>query len=361
MVSVVDALRKLSVDHQIVYAAQHYDWAMAGQFFEELSFPRPDHYLRVGSGSQALQTSQALVGIEKVILEQSPAAVLVEGDTNTVLAAALASIKMHVPVYHVEAGLRSFDLRMPEEHNRRLVDHMSSLLFCPTSHSAENLRGERVWGSIFVTGNTVIDACLKFMSKAVNISKILDSVKFDSFALATFHRAENVDDSQTLSTLVKIMDKCPIPVVFPVHPRTMQRLKMCGVIRKLKRSRNVQLLPPAGYFDFLNLMTKCSFILTDSGGIQEEATAPNIRKFVFVFRKRTERPESIQFGFAKLVGTDDCDSILNAIRSHIRREVGLRKKSPYGDGQAGLRTAKLLKRLQNDFFQRNLTSGRMAS
>jgi UDP-N-acetylglucosamine 2-epimerase (non-hydrolysing) len=281
--------------------------------------------------------------------------VLVEGDTNTVLAAALASIKMHVPVYHVEAGLRSYDFRMPEEHNRRLVDHMSSLLFCPTSHSAEILRGERVWGSVFVTGNTVIDACLKFMSKAIKVSNVLDSVKFDSFALATFHRAENVDDSQTLRTLVKVMIECPLPVVFPVHPRTMQRLKIYGVIRKLKRSRNVQLLPPVGYFDFLNLMTKCSLILTDSGGIQEEATAPNIRKFVFVLRKHTERPESIQFGFAKLVGTDDCESILSAIRSHIKHEIPLRKKSPYGDGKAGLRIAKLLKRFQQGCFQRDFT------
>jgi len=311
---------------------------------EELSLGKPDRRLPVGSGTQAVQTSKAMIRLEKVILEDNPDAVLVEGDTNTVLAGALASVKLHVPVCHVEAGLRSYDLRMPEEHNRRIVDHVSSLLFAPTSHAARILRGERVWGRTFVTGNTVIDACLKFMKVAIVKSSILNQVKFDRFALATFHRAENVDDASTLSTLVKVLTRCPVPVVFPVHPRTMHGLTSSGLLGKLKGSKNVQLLPPVGYFDLLNLMHKCTFVLTDSGGIQEEATAPNIRKFVFVLRRRTDRPESVQAGFASLVGAEDDETILRAVKSFGNPKKVLEGKSPYGDGRAGLRIVRILKK-----------------
>jgi UDP-N-acetylglucosamine 2-epimerase (non-hydrolysing) len=284
-----------------------------------------------------------MVGLEKAILEEDPEAVVVEGDTNTVLGAALASVKLHVPICHVEAGLRSYDLQMPEEHNRRLVDHMSSILFAPTPHAATTLRRERVWGQIFVTGNTVIDACIRFSEKAIARSRILSRIRFEKFVLATFHRAENVDNISRLRTIVRVLTRCPVPVVFPVHPRTLICLKSAQLVETLEASENVQLLPPMGYFDFLASIAKSEFIITDSGGIQEEATAPNIRKFVFVLRRRTDRPESVEAGFARVVGIEDADHILRAIHSFVENRVRLARKSPYGDGKAGLRIARVLK------------------
>ena len=342
MASVVEACQRLHVDCETVHVRQHYDWNMSVQFLEQLRYSKPKHSIYVGPGSQASQTSAALVGIERIIARERPEAVVVQGDTNTVLAGALASVKMNVSVCHVEAGLRSDDLRMPEEHNRRIVDHVSSLLCAPTLHAVRTLARENVWGKTLLTGNTVIDACLKFMDSALHSSTVLHQIRFDNYALSTFHRAENVDHEPTLRAFVKILTDSPVPVVFPVHPRTMKRLKAFGLFVKLVRSRNVQLLPPVGYFDLLVLMKHCSLIMTDSGGIQEEATAPNIRKFVLVLRKRTDRPESIRAGFAKVVGCN-FRSVLKEMMLVARKDAVLPVKSPYGDGHAGLRIAKALR------------------
>jgi len=355
MASVVDACKRLNVEHEIVFAAQHYDREMSEQFLEELNFPRPDFRIEVGSGSQAQQTAKAMINLERVMREIHPSGVAVQGDTNTVLAGALAAVKLRIPVCHIEAGLRSHDLRMPEEHNRRLVDHVSSLLFAPTHEAARTLEKENVWGDIFVTGNTSIDACLKFMRIALERSRVLSQVRFDNFALATFHRAENVDDVTVLRTFVKILTHSPIPIVFPVHPRTRDRLERAKLIPKLKVSQTVQMLQPVGYFDFLTLMKRCRFILTDSGGIQEEATAPNIRKFVLVLRKRTDRPEAVQAGFSRLVGIEDSRLVSREIRLAIDKNIPLRSKSPYGNGRAGLRIAQVFKRIFQ--FKEQIDSG----
>jgi UDP-N-acetylglucosamine 2-epimerase (non-hydrolysing) len=343
MASVIGSFQKSHIHYEIARVMQHYDWKMSGQFLEELGYPKTDHVVYVDSSSQASQMSAAAVGLERTILKCRPNSVLVQGDTNTVLAAALAAVKLQVSVCHVEAGLRSYDLRMPEEHNRRIVDHVSSFLFAPTTHAAETLTDENVWGRIGITGNTVIDACLEFMKTAIETSSILDSIRFDRFALATIHRAESVDHERTLRTIVKILIGCPLPVVFPVHPRTMKRLKSSGLIGKLRSSENIQLMQPASYLDLLRLLKECAFILTDSGGIQEEASAPNIRKFTYVLRRYTDRPESVKAGFARVMGTDDSKSVLRQLRLDARRESKLPRKSPYGDGRAGVRIARLLK------------------
>jgi UDP-N-acetylglucosamine 2-epimerase (non-hydrolysing) len=274
----------------------------------------------------------AVVG--KVVSKVKPRLVLVEGDTNGVLASALAALKLNVPVGHVEAGLRSFDLRMPEEHNRRLVDHISSYLFAPTENARKNLEKENVWGKTFVTGNTVIDAVMQHLPLAEKKSKILEKVRFDEFALATAHRSENVDDPIVLQNFVEAFIEAPIPVVYPIHPRTQKRLKQHGMWKKLVSSKNVQTLPPQGYFDFLLLMKECKLIITDSGGIQEEATAPSLRKPVLVTRLSTERPEAVEAGFAKVVGLDK-KMILASINETLEKEVSLPKVSPFGGGCAG--------------------------
>ena len=333
MASVIKQLEADGSDFTIIHSGQHYDQNMSEVFFKELDLPVPDTNLEIGSGSPLRQMARALTGLDKAFRRVDPDTVLVEGDTNTVLAAALASTKLGIDTGHVEAGLRSYDLRMPEEHNRRLTDHLSHHLFAPTGKAASILRMEHCWGRIYVTGNTVIDACLLYGSKAEK-ARISSMVEPGLFALATAHRAENVDDSRILREIFKILVGCPLPVVFPIHPRTRSRFRSAGLLRKLESSENIILLPPVGYIDFLWLMIHCQFIITDSGGIQEEATAPNIRKKVFVVRESTERPEAVEAGYADVVGTKAA-AVLRRIRVHQEQKWSPRAKCPYGNGTAG--------------------------
>ncbi|MFQ5910463.1 MAG: non-hydrolyzing UDP-N-acetylglucosamine 2-epimerase [Thermoplasmata archaeon] len=341
MAPIILELQRRSMDFRIVHTGQHYDLELSEVFFEELGLPRADDFLEVGSGTQAYQTAMSLMKLEEVFIEEKPHLVLVEGDTNTVLAGALAGAKLGIDVGHVEAGLRSHDLRMPEEHNRRLTDHLSKLLFAPTEWSATNLRKEGVWGEVFVTGNTVIDACLRYVPLALKKSRIMDEVEFEEFALVTAHRAENVDDPLGLKNLVQIFVKCPVPVVYPLHPRTTKRLKEQSLWGELSESENVQIIPPVGYFDFLVLMRNCRLILTDSGGIQEEATAPNIRKKVFVLRSSTERPEAVEAGYAEVVGLDST-KVLQSVEALPGKEEEFKEESPYGSGDSGKRIVDIL-------------------
>jgi UDP-N-acetylglucosamine 2-epimerase (non-hydrolysing) len=261
-----------------------------------------------------------------------------------VLASALAAVKLNVSVGHVEAGLRSFDLRMPEEHNRRLTDHLSTYLFAPTETARRNLDKENVWGRIYVTGNTVIDAVTQHLPLAEKKSHIMHEIRFKRFALVTAHRAENVDDSNVLKSFVDAFAKAPIPVVYPIHPRSRKRLRQGRMWGKFSRAENVQLLPPLGYFDFLVLMKRCEMIITDSGGIQEEATAPALRKPVLVIRLSTERPEAVEAGFAEIVGVNQHD-ILVAMEKILNERRELPKTSPYGDGTAGQKIVEIIMRV----------------
>jgi UDP-N-acetylglucosamine 2-epimerase (non-hydrolysing) len=269
--------------------------------------------------------------------------VLVEGDTNSVLAAALAANKRVIPVGHVEAGLRSFDFRMPEEYNRRLTDHVSEYLFAPTERAKANLVKESIWGKIYITGNTAVDAVIEHLPIAEKKSAIMKKIPFETFALATAHRAENVDNVQVLESLLDVFSNSPIPIVYPMHPRTRKRLQENNMLAKMESLKNVLILPPLGYLDFLVLMRNCRLIITDSGGIQEEATAPSIRKPVLVIRLSTERPEAAEAGFAKVVGTDG-KNILTALKEAVKTEVGLPFVSPFGDGTAAKKTVDILKK-----------------
>jgi UDP-N-acetylglucosamine 2-epimerase (non-hydrolysing) len=280
---------------------------------------------------------------DTLLKRTSPCLVLVEGDTNTVLAAALAANKRAIPVGHVEAGLRSFDLRMPEEHNRRLTDHVSSFLFAPTARSEANLKKENVWGRIYVTGNTVIDAVTQHLPIAEKKSEIMKEIRFDKFVLATAHRAENVDDINVLRNLISIFVESPLPIVCSLHPRTRNRLRQHGMFAELQKNENVQILPPLGYLDFLILMRKAELIVTDSGGIQEEATAPPIRKAVLVVRISTERPEAVESGFAEVVGTGK-KKALKAIAKIMERRKELPTESPFGDGKAAERIVNIVQK-----------------
>ena len=343
MAPVYFALRKARLSPRLVHSGQHYDYDMSQVFFEELGLPKPDVFLNVGSGTPGLQTGDAIIKFERELRRSEPDCVLVEGDTNTVLAGAIAAMKLQIKIGHVEAGLRSYDLRMPEELNRRLTDHASDFLFAPTTHSARILREENVWGRIHRTGNTVIDATMRYMPKAVRKSRIMDEIVPDEFALATFHRAENVDDPATLRNIVGVLLDSPIPTVLPLHPRTDARLKRAKLKKALDRSMNVTLLPPVGYLDMLVLMKKATFIVTDSGGIQEEATSPALRKRVYVMRRSTERPDAVRAGYCKVVGTSR-DRALKELRAYFKGPRAGMRSHPYGRGDAGERIAGILKR-----------------
>jgi UDP-N-acetylglucosamine 2-epimerase (non-hydrolysing) len=348
MAPIVRALQKRKIQTTFVHCGQHYDYNMSQQFVEELELPSPDYAYRVRAQSSGAQTAQIIAHMDKLLRKTEPAVVLVEGDTNSVFAVAVAANKLKIPIGHVEAGLRSFDLRMPEEHNRRLTDHLSTFLFAPTERAKANLKRESVWGKIYVTGNTVIDAVIQHLPIAEKKSKILDEIRFEKFALATAHRAENVDDKSVLNVFIEAFAESPVPVVYPVHPRTKKRLRKNKIYAQFIKNENVQILPPLGYFDFLVLMKRSELIITDSGGIQEEATAPNIRKPVLVIRLSTERPEAVEAGFAKVVGTEKRD-ILAAIEATLTRQKELPVTSPFGDGNAA---EKIVETIQKECFSR---------
>ncbi len=332
MAPVVFEMQRRGVDFHLVHTDQHYDEALSGSFFRQLDLPEPDSHLNVRSGTQAEQTARILMALEPLMQQRRPDVVLAQGDTNTVLGTGITAVKLDVDVGHVEAGLRSRDLRMPEEHNRRVVDHLSRYLFAPTQGSAANLRREDVWGNIYVTGNTVIDALDIFIDLASGTSEFRARIPYDNYALVTLHRAENVDDPETLKKIVKILTEViTIPIVFPIHPRTVNRLKSMNMYELVRSDPEIMLTDPVPCFDFLVAMRGCEFILTDSGGVQEEATHPKIRKPVIVARLSTERPEAVDAGFATVVGFD-----LRRIKEAIGDldPEALPQKSPFGDGKA---------------------------
>ena len=346
MAPVVRALQRHAIPFKFVHCGQHYDYNMAQQFIEDLELPPPDYSFEVNNTSPGAQTAQIMMYMDELLEKTEPPIVLVEGDTNSVLAAALAANKRGVPTGHVEAGLRSFDLRMPEEHNRRLTDHLSAYLFAPTERAKANLKSESVWGKIYVTGNTVIDAVIQHLPMAEKKSRVLEKIRFKKFALATAHRAENVDDLSVLKNFIEAFSEAPLPVVYPVHPRTQKRLRQNSLFSKVKDLENLQILPPLGYLDFLVLMKESKLIITDSGGIQEEAPAPVIRKPVLVIRLSTERPEAVEAGFAQVVGTKKGD-ILNAIEDAMDEREKLPETSPFGDGDSA---EKIVGVIQDAFF-----------
>ncbi len=341
MSPVVKALLDRGIRTTIVHTGQHFDYEMGMRFVHELGFPKPQYSFRLKGTRPAAQIAQIMFKLEKAVRDCSPKLVLIQGDTNSMLAAALCAVKNKKPVGHVEAGLRSYDWRMPEEHNRRMVDHVSDYLFAPTTISAANLRAERVWGRIRVVGNTAIDTINQNLQRAEQNSTILSSIPFPEYVLVTFHRQENVDNLRVLQSFVAALTRSRAQVVFPVHPRTRQRLHKANLWRKISSAKNIKIMSPVGYFDFVVLMKHCRFIASDSGGLQEEATSPKVRKLVLIMRNSTERPEAVNSGFAELVGTKK-DGIRQALDRFWETLPILPNRSPFGDGAASLRIVQTL-------------------
>jgi len=339
MSPIIRACERLQLEYFILHTGQHYSYNMDRVFFEQLRLPSAKYNLDVGSGTHAEQTGKMLVGIERVLLKEQPEIVLVEGDTNTVLAGALAAVKLGTKVGHVEAGLRSFDRRMPEEINRILADHSSDFLFAPTEKSKENLLQEGIDDKkIFVTGNTIVDAVyqnLEISKKEINVLNHL-GLSENRYFLATVHRQENVDNRKRFRGILKGLELAQrefgFPVIYPVHPRAKKQLKAFNI-----RVNAVEIFEPLDYLVFLQLESKAKLIFTDSGGVQEEACILGVP--CATLRDNTERPETLEVGSNVLVGTKP-----ERILGGAKLMLGKKDKwiDPFGDGKAGKRIVKIL-------------------
>ena len=295
-----------SARHLIVHTGQHYDEAMSKVFFDDLELPHPDFYLGVGSGTHAEQTSKVMLGLERVLAEQRPDLVIVVGDVNSTVAASLVSVKMGIPVAHVEAGLRSFDRTMPEEINRMLTDVISEYLFVSEPSGLHNLRREGVAeNKIFYVGNVMIDSLAHYREKAARL-KTLDqfNVRPKQFTLVTLHRPSNVDTEEGLEKIVSIFEKLAsrTSIIFPVHPRTRKMLEHHRLGERAAKISNLSIAEPLGYLEFLCLMDQAQLVITDSGGIQEETTFLGVP--CLTLRENTERPITCEIGTNKLCGLD---------------------------------------------------------
>lgn len=325
----------------IVHTGQHYSYNMDKAFFEELELPDAKYHLDVGSGPHGEQTGRILIKIEKVFKKEKPTVVMVEGDTNSTLAGALAATKLGIKVGHVEAGLRSYDRRMPEETNRVLTDHCSDYLFAPTRKSKKVLIGEGISEEkIFVTGNTIVDAVyqnLDFAKKGHFLKKL--QLRPKGYFLATAHRQENVDNiarfSGILEGLEKVSNEFNVPIIYPIHPRSRKQMKAFGL-----RPSGIKLIDPIDFSFFLELEYNAKLVLTDSGGVQEETCVLKVP--CVTLRDNTERPETNEVGSNILAGTDP-NKILECTRAMLSRENSW--KNPFGDGNAGRRIVETLERV----------------
>lgn len=311
----------------LVHTGQHHDASMSDVFFEEMGIPAPHYHLGVAGLSHGAMTGRMLEKIEEVLLKEKPDWVLVYGDTNSTLAGALAAAKLHIPVAHVEAGLRSFNMRMPEEVNRILTDRVSKLLFCPSDAAVANLQKEGVSAGVIRTGDVMADALYFYQKKAALAAKLFKTPPAGPYVLATLHRAENTDDPTRLKAIVEALQEIHkrTPVYLPLHPRTLGKLTQLGI----KPLFNV--LEPVGYYDMLQLLSGCSMVLTDSGGLQKEAYL--CQKPCVTFRDETEWVELVQTGVNKVVGTET-NAILAAV-AEFGQHPPTFPHALYGDGKAG--------------------------
>jgi UDP-N-acetylglucosamine 2-epimerase (non-hydrolysing) len=343
MSPVIHELRSRNVDNIVIHTGQHFSNSMDRQIIHNVGIGEPDFQIirPKGCESHAQQTAYMLTNIEKILLESKPQILLVCGDANTNLAGALASRKIHVAVGHVEAGLRSFDWRMPEEHNRVIIDHISEYLFAPTHLAKENLIRDGVQGKIFVVGNTIVEATLKHSE--IGRTKVHSTgVQIDDgnpYAVLTLHREENVDNQVVLENLIFAIEEVAanydLQILFPVHPRTKKRLTEFGKEHRLTRMKGVKMVHPMGYSEFLAYLSRAKVAITDSGGIQEESCILGIP--CVTLRESTERQETLKIGANHLAGTKK-ERILEVFDRAFR--LAREQKAwpnPYGDGRTAER------------------------
>jgi len=332
--------RELRKEHEeiLVHTGQHYDHGMSAVFFEELAIPEPDYNLGIGSGTHGRQTGAMLGAIEDVLEKEEPEIVLVYGDTNSTLAGALAAAKMHVPVAHVEAGLRSFDRRMPEEVNRVLTDHASDIRFCPTATAVRNLAAEGVTEGVFLVGDVMVDAMNHNRAIAEERSRILEDagVRPGEYLVVTVHRPSNTDSRENMAAIIGALGEAGVPVVFPVHPRTRKFLLGYDLLAAMPE--NIRITEPLGYLDMLRLMAHAKKILTDSGGVQKEAYMLGVP--CITLRENTEWVETVEDGWNVLVGADTNRIVAETEKAGDARR---RHSARFGDGHAAERIAAIIR------------------
>jgi len=326
-------------DYLIIHSGQHYSYNLDRVFFEQLRLPDPKYNLEVGSGTHAQQTAKILMGVEDILEKEYPDVILVEGDTNTVLASALAATKLHIKVGHVEAGLRSHDRKMPEEINRILTDHCSDFLFAPTENARSTLLHEGIpEEKIFVTGNTIVDAVRQNLEIANQYPglAVSDDIKPKGYFLVTLHRQENVDDSERFASILEGISQAArgfnIPVIYPIHPRSKKNMAKFGL-----STDNISLIEPVDFLEFLRLESGARLVLTDSGGVQEETCILGVP--CVTLRDSTERPETVTVGSNVVAGVVP-DSIVSCTRKMMCQQNGW--ENPFGDGKAGGRIVSIL-------------------
>ncbi|MGB9940827.1 non-hydrolyzing UDP-N-acetylglucosamine 2-epimerase [Methanosarcina sp.] len=340
MSTIIRECEKQIIDYYIIHTGQHYSYEMDRIFFEQLKLPQVKYNIEAGSGKHGEQTGKMLSKIEEILLKDIPEVVLVQGDTNTVLAGALAASKLHIKVGHVESGLRSFDRNMPEEINRIIADHISDYLFAPTEISKQYLLNEGVpEEKIFVTGNTIVDAAyqnLEIANKSANILKEL-GLSQKKYFVATAHRAENVDDrirlGGILTGLRQIYKEFDFPIIFSAHPRTVKMIKEFG----FEVPEGTVLIEPLGYLEFLQLESKARLILTDSGGVQEESCILKVP--CVTLRENTERPETVEVNANLIAGTGE--KIIHCVRKMMNSKIEW--INPYGNGNASKLILEMIK------------------
>ncbi|MEM3586817.1 MAG: UDP-N-acetylglucosamine 2-epimerase (non-hydrolyzing) [Candidatus Hadarchaeum sp.] len=333
MSPIIRECKKRGLDYFVIHTGQHYSYNLDRIFFQELKLPQPRYNLNVGSGSHAEETGKMLIKIENVLVKEKPNITLVQGDTNTVLAGALVASKLHIKIGHVEAGLRSYDRKMPEEINRVLTDHISDYLFAPTKYAESTLLGEGISKEkIFVTGNTIVDAVNQNLelAKKMNILNKLN-LKKKGYFLVTAHRQENVDVKERLSNVLKGLDlvhrEFGLPLVYPIHPRTKKRIREF----RLKVPNCVRLIEPVGFLEFLQLEANAKLVLTDSGGVEEETCI--LRVPCVTLRDSIDRPETLDVGSNFLAGVNP-EKILDGVKNMITKRKWV---NPFGDGKSGKR------------------------
>lgn len=330
-----------SIQEILLHTGQHFDNNMSDVFFDELGIPKPSYNLGIGGGLHGAMTGAQLTGVEKILLQENPDWVMVYGDTNSTLAGALAAAKLHIPIAHVEAGLRSFNRRMPEEINRVVTDHVSTALFAPTQVAMQHLAHEGIpMGHCYQVGDVMFDATLLFGERAKQSSTILQrlTISAGNFILTTIHRAENTDDPQRLHVILAALGKVSqtLPVVWPVHPRTRKLLEQ-PALRSLL-GEQVHLIDPIGYLDMIMLEQSAAVIATDSGGVQKEAFFCNTP--CVTLRDETEWVELVESGWNTLVSPHNTDKVISTILNAINSKG--QAITPYGNGDAGQKIADIL-------------------
>ncbi|WP_374055121.1 non-hydrolyzing UDP-N-acetylglucosamine 2-epimerase [Rossellomorea sp. FM04394] len=323
----VSRVLRAHVEELIIHTGQHYDTNMSDIFFEELNIPKPDFQLGIGSFSHGKQTGEMLVGIERILLKEKPDYVLVYGDTNSTLAGSLAASKLNIPIIHIEAGLRSFNKKMPEEVNRILTDHISEYLFCPTDTAVGNLKNENITNNVINVGDVMYDAVLYNRELANEKSEIIKNLEIsdEDYHLITIHRAENTDDPERIKNILEALNEIDTLKVWPIHPRTKNVLKSMGY--NLDDIHNLKVIEPVGYLDMLTLESQAKKIITDSGGVQKEAYFMRIP--CVTVRDQTEWIETLKYDANILTGTDK-QSILEAVAKETTPEY----LNVFGDGHA---------------------------